>query len=120
MYRVTCKGCGASGLAENGHNLQAVVSCLCCTVTHDHQAAADACPGTTAAAAAGSLDAAHPDAGCGHPGPGTECKVLTPAGEDCPGGHCGPQADGCTVCRPLDVEYLGQVVLTPTVRGSAG
>jgi hypothetical protein len=27
--------------------------------------------------------------------------MVTPAGEDCPGGHCGTGVEGCTVCRPV-------------------
>lgn len=114
MYRVTCKGCGASALTDNGHMLQNAVSCRCCTQDHDHQESADSCPGINSAVALNDLSAAHPGADCGHPGPGTDCSVLTPKGQDCPGGHCGPQADGCTVCRPLEVDYLGGMPLSFT------
>jgi hypothetical protein len=109
MYRVTCKGCGASAITDNGQMLQNAVSCQCCTKNHDHQEAADSCTGSGAA----SLDQQHPGADCGHPrGDGTICTVLTPQGSDCPGGHCGPKVDGCTVCRPLDVDYLGTIPMS--------
>jgi hypothetical protein len=116
MYRVRCKGCGASGITDNGHQLQAAVSCRCCTQDHDHQQAADSCPGVRAAAeAGGDLSQQHAGADCGHPsGDGTSCTVLTPQGSDCPGGHCGPGVDGCTVCRPLDVDYLGSLPMSFT------
>jgi hypothetical protein len=107
MYRVTCKQCGASGITDNGHRLQAAVSCPCCPEAHDHDEAANACPEVGQ-----PLDARHGGAACPHPSEnGVGCSHLTPVGEPCPGGHCWPGVDGCTVCRPLTVEWLGLVPL---------
>lgn len=110
MYRVTCKQCGASGIAEDGNRLQQSVGCSCCTQPHDHDRAANLCPGAT-----GTNDHAHQHTGaaCLQPGGGTNCQVITGLGEDCPGGHCFPGVDGCTSCRPLDVTWLGEIRLQP-------
>lgn len=127
MYRVTCKQCGASGIAEDGNRLQQAVGCSCCTQVHDHDRAANSCPGVAnaheahqRAVASGhenpglhALSQQHPDADCGHPVGGQACNVLTPLGEDCPGGHCFPGVDGCTVCRPLSIDWIGIVPLGP-------
>lgn len=112
MYRVTCKQCGASGIAEDGNRLQQAVGCPCCTQAHDHDRAANACPG----AGQDDYTQQHPGADCAHPAGGIACAVVTPIGEDCPGGHCFPGVDGCTVCRPLHIEWLGEVRLTPDAR----
>jgi hypothetical protein len=60
-------------------------------VFHGHDAAAMACPG---------LGNNHEGAECPT---GAACVVVTPAGEDCPGGHCAKAVDGCTVCRPITI-----------------
>lgn len=99
MYRVTCKQCGASGITDNGHQLQNAVSCRCCTQDHDHDESANACP------EAGIEGVRHGGADCTLGD--RACIVLTPEAEECPGGHCGPGVDGCTVCRPLLVQWLG-------------
>ncbi len=114
MYRVTCKTCGASGIAEDGSRLQQAVGCSCCTQAHDHDQAANSCP------EAGTEGVRHGGADCTHPIGGTACNVLTPLGEDCPGGHCFPGVDGCTVCRPLTVDYLGTVQLGPSAEWLGG
>jgi hypothetical protein len=102
MYRVTCNGCGATGIAEDGNRLQQAVSCHCCTEPHDHQAAADNCPG----------------AGHGHEGlecpDGVACVAITEPGEPCPGGHCHMAHEDCHVCRSLTAEWLGIVPVAPT------
>jgi hypothetical protein len=99
VYRVTCKQCGASGIAEDGNRLQQAVSCTCCTQAHDHDGAANGCP------EAGAEGERHGGADCTLGD--RACVVLTPAAEECPGGHCGPGVDGCTVCRPVTAEFLG-------------
>ena len=112
MYRVTCKLCGASGIAEDGNRLQQAVGCACCTQPHDHDRASNACPG----AGADDHTQQHPGADCAHPAGGAACNVVTPYGEDCPGGHCFPGVDGCTTCRPVHAEWLGGQALTPDAR----
>lgn len=111
MYRVTCKQCGASGLAEDGNRLQQAVGCSCCVqpMPHNHDAAANACPG----AGKDDLTQQHPGAACAHPLGGTACNAVTEVGQDCPGGHCFPGVEGCTVCRPLTVEFVGVVGMAP-------
>lgn len=134
MYRVTCKQCGASGIAEDGNRLQQAVGCSCCTQRHDHDAASNACPGVAAFRQAHdqALQDGHPDpvthgktqqhpgADCAHPFGGTACNVITDLGDDCPGGHCFPGVDGCTCCRPLSVDFLGVVGLGPTAEQIGG
>lgn len=96
LARETCRQCGASALTENPDFTVSVVKCNCCPEDHDHNAAAAACPGA-------NLN--HADVPCNEDDPVHGCHV-TPAGEDCPGGHCGLRIDGCTVCRPVHIEIL--------------
>ena len=122
MLILTCDGCAAVGYADctcpegydphtAGHlpgcamgNLGAQVVCKpaagCCQDGHDHDAAANACPG------------GHPEGSCPAP---SSCKLWAnvrshhedPDGAglpaSCPGGHCGAGVPGCTVCRPITV-----------------
>jgi len=99
LYRVTCKQCGANTLITGG-DPDAALSCTCCQQKHHHGVAANACPG------AGFN---HLDAVCSHPDGGQACNAVTELGQDCPGGHCGTGVDGCTVCRPVDIEFIGQL-----------
>lgn len=109
MYRVTCKQCGASGITDNGTRLQNAVGCTCCSENHDHDEAANSCP-----EAGQPRGEQHPGAACPHPTEGgIGCNAVTPVGEDCPGGHCWPGVDGCTVCRPITADFLGNVSLGP-------
>lgn len=109
MYRVTCKQCGAIGTAMDGNNPQAAVSCDCCTQDHDHDVSANSCRGANK-----PHRKQHPGRACAHPMGGIGCNVITPIGVDCPGGHCFPGVKGCTVCRPLSIEFEGSVELGPS------
>lgn len=102
-WRVICKQCGANSIVETADNPQTAVGCNCCTQPHDHDAAANACPG------AGQQDHTqqHPGVPCAHPMGGAACNAVTEQGVDCPGGHCFPGVAGCTVCRPLTLEFVG-------------
>jgi hypothetical protein len=125
MYTVTCPASGLSVVVacacdQVGHdpaaagahhdrcqmsNLTANLTCPpsagCCAEDHDHEATANACPG------------AHDGQECPA---GTDCLVFTPAGEDCPGGHCHKDVDGCTVCHPVIITAgMGAAVLRPAV-----
>jgi hypothetical protein len=90
--RVLCPGCGSEAVVTDGSDPDGAfdahpdTDCRCCPEDHHHGMAAAAC------------SQEHGDAACGV---GADCIVHTPTGEDCPGGHCGPGVDGCTVCRPL-------------------
>jgi len=100
LYRVTCKKCGANTLITGG-DPDVALSCRCCPKDHHHGVAANACPGA---------DLNHPDVVCSHPDGGQACNVVTPLGSNCPGGHCGAGVDGCTVCRPVNIEWIGQTL----------
>jgi hypothetical protein len=97
---VQCPGCGQTAETDScadpdgAFDADPGTDCRCCPEDHHHGMAAAACP------------QAHEDAACGV---GPDCLVHTPAGEDCPGGHCGPGVDGCTVCRPLII-FAGAVL----------
>ncbi len=116
MWRVTCKQCGASVITPDGNS--DALACPCCPEPHSHEERANACPDAEL-----PVDQRHGMAACAHPSEdGTGCNHLTPNGtrlgppgppEPCPGGHCWPGMPGCTVCRPCDVEWLGQVLAAP-------
>jgi hypothetical protein len=88
-------------ISETGDT--STLNCRCCTADHDHDEAANACPG------AGFN---HTGVPCPHEDPARTCHV-TPAGEDCPGEHCHVTLEDCTVCRPVTLEYLGFVQMGP-------
>lgn len=90
--QVQCKTCLAVTAVPDGVLPGSLTWCSCCTQDHDHGIAAASCPGD------GGIG--HPGEPCSHPSP-RACTVVTPAGEDCPGGHCGAGVNGCTVCRPV-------------------
>jgi hypothetical protein len=124
LARVTCKQCGASALTENGHAMDAALSCGCCTKRHDHAKAANACPG--ARWNHKGTPCPHPDGECqhwesvrkaarahvraslpglpdfGHPRLATSYDHEAP----CPGEHCGLGVKDCTACRPVVVDIL--------------
>lgn len=109
--QVQCKQCLATASVPDGIDPHTMTWCSCCTQDHHHGQAAENCPGNNALG--------HPGAPCSHPNP-RACTVVSqpvplpdgsepppdiagvrPAGEDCPGGHCGAGVPGCTVCRPI-------------------
>jgi hypothetical protein len=100
LLRVECNQCHASAYTENGEAPDAALTCKCCPEPHDHAQAANECPG------AGIM---HEGIACPHPAPAA-CLVLTPEGEDCPGGHCGLGIPECTVCRPVTITVLALVM----------
>ncbi len=105
-FHLQCPGCGSSAYVDctcppgaaatmGAHGPQCAMADLdahlncrpgssCCLLDHHHGQAANACPG-----------------GHGECAVGDSCEVMTPAGEPCPGGHCGLGQPGCTVCRPM-------------------
>lgn len=93
-YLARCNQCGAVSESplESGRDPDASVACGCCPQAHDHAAAANACP------------RGHEGQPCPHPE--GKCTAV-PAGQACPGGHCGLGVAGCTVCRPVTVIALG-------------
>ncbi len=93
MLRVQCNQCGKSAYTDNVLDPDSALACDCCPQQHDHAAAANACIG------AGVSHAGTP---CPDSSPAA-CTVVTPEGEDCPGGHCGLGVDGCAVCRPVTI-----------------
>lgn len=114
MAQYQCKTCLAMTDLPPGADPHASTWCGCCTITgengapHHHGRAAESCPGNNGAG--------HPGEPCDHPNPKV-CVVVSrpvpaeaiapgtpgvrPAGEDCPGGHCGAGVEGCAVCRPI-------------------
>jgi hypothetical protein len=101
MQRVQCMSCLAMAEIPEGVDAGSVTWCGCCAQDHDHGQAAASCPGNGGAGHAG--------AACTRSNP-LACTVITPAGEDCPGGHCGLRVEGCAVCRPV-VHYGMPVAL---------
>ena len=101
MYRVTCNGCGASVITPDGNS--DALACQCCPEPHSHEEAANGCLGA-------GLN--HTDVPCAHPDPAS-CLVVTPPGEDCPGGHCHVSLADCTVCRPCTLEWVGAIQAGP-------
>jgi hypothetical protein len=90
--RVGCRQCGAVIDLPPLADPHATTWCGCCTRPHHHGRNAAACPGNNGTG--------HPGEPCPEMTP-SRCTVITPAGEDCPGGHCGAGVTGCTVCRPV-------------------
>ncbi|SRR6266566_3229097 len=99
LARVTCKQCGVSALVEHT-DFQSAVACTCCTTDHNHDEAANSCPG---------IESGHEGVPCAEVNAGEDgvnCIRLTPEGEPCPGNHCGAAIEDCTVCRPLTIDIL--------------
>lgn len=94
LIKVVCNQCGAKAYTENGDDPDGALVCACCPQDHNHGHAANACPGN------------HEGAAC--PASMT-CIVLTPEGEECPGGHCALGVPGCLVCRPATLYMVGVV-----------
>jgi hypothetical protein len=94
LIHIQCNQCGQWVTVLDGSNPGAALTCGCCTLDHNHDAAANACPGA---------GVNHEGAPC--PAPQT-CIALTPPDEDCPGGHCGLGVEGCTVCRPVTITIM--------------
>lgn len=99
MLRVQCNQCGTTAWTDNGDDPDSALSCGCCTQDHHHGQAANACPGA-------GLN--HSGAPCPHGDP-QACTMVTPAGEDCPGSHCGLGVPDCTVCRPVTITVFAEV-----------
>jgi hypothetical protein len=110
--------------------------CPCCPGDHDHDhdAAANDCPGAPCgrthpvpagrAACPNVHDGeASPHAAEPCPFPAGKCKPrisgtsnvagVTDAGP-CPGGHCGPGVKDCTVCRPMTITFFSGAPPAPT------
>jgi hypothetical protein len=126
-------------------NIGAAVTCIpgkgCCEQQHDHDAAANACPGNhgpcsdpaacplwvsvknhyTAMKAAfedeyGPLGSVNPeslpDQALGH-----AIHLLAVPPDECPGGHCMKGVDGCTVCRPVTIRATGTAAVLVAAGG---
>jgi hypothetical protein len=97
-------------------NLGALVTCVpgrgCCAEAHDHDAAANACPG-------GHGDCPVPEACAAWEGATADTRHTLydgPSAGACPGGHCHKDIEGCTVCRPLVITAMpGSAAITPAV-----
>jgi hypothetical protein len=100
MYRVECKQCGMSVFSPDGNT--DALSCPCCPENHSHEGNANDCPG------AGMNHVGVP---CPESDPVYGCSV-TPPGEECPGEHCGAGVDGCQVCRPCNVYFVGMATVS--------
>jgi hypothetical protein len=74
---------------EDGSKPDALITCPpdsdCCQLDHGHDQACKGGHGECSLA---------------------KCSVLTPEGEECPGGHCGIGVEGCTACRSLKVTLV--------------
>lgn len=132
---VTCPGCSTQAFLEcscppgfidavgqhhgdcSHANPDAALICApgsgCCPESHDHAAAANACPGNHADTACpeeagkcgvwrGAVADAH------HPlfEPGSHPLFSGSTVPDCPGGHCHKDIPDCGVCRPLVITVL--------------
>lgn len=123
--QIICQTCLTAADLPPGADPHAYTWCDCCTIRgddgkpHHHGRAAESCPGN------GGIG--HPGEPCPHRNPkvcimvsrpvpagdegltaavtgngvATAGGPVRPAGEDCPGGHCGVGVSGCTVCRPV-------------------
>ena len=100
MLRVQCNQCQASAYTDNVDNPDDALACACCPQDHSHGLSANECPGA---------GVNHGDASCPHPDP-QACTVVTPPGEDCPGGHCGLGVPDCRVCRPVTITVMALVL----------
>lgn len=110
MWRVTCKLCGTIGFTFDGLNPQTAINCDCCSQGHDHDAAANSCSG-----AGKPRMMQHISEPCTHPIGGRACDMVTPLGAPCPGGHCFPGVPDCTVCRPINIQFEGNLPLGPDI-----
>jgi hypothetical protein len=94
--RIQCAQCLAATDIPADADPHSVDFCGCCDGSQH--------PGMThgqyAASCTGDEGAGHPGEPCSHQDP-LACTRVSPPGEQCPGGHCGPGVAGCTVCRPL-------------------
>lgn len=87
-HMVECVQCHAVTVVFDSRHAHEALKCACCPVDHNHGDAANECARE------------HAGVPCSHPDP-LACTYLSPAGEQCPGGHCGLGVPGCTVCRPI-------------------
>jgi hypothetical protein len=122
LARVRCRVCNKTVLTENPTvGFVDITGCKCCPEDHDHVAVSNGCPGAGHTVDTTPLDdgtfrvtpvegAGHAGAPCPHEDPTFGCGV-TPAGIECPGGHCGYGVEGCTVCPAthlaIDILSLG-------------
>lgn len=144
---VTCPGCSTQAFLEcacpagfvdavGAHhgdcthaNIDANVICPpgadCCQESHDHAAAANACPGGhddepcpdephKCAVWKGAIaEAYHPDFV-----PGSHPLFSGTDIPPCPGGHCHKDIKACTVCRPLVITVLPGTQITMAGQGA--
>lgn len=106
MLVVQCVQCKQVGFALDHQNPDAAVDCGCCDgAAPGHAVLPDGRPDHRVLVC--------PTDHTGQPCPaGGDCGVLTPPGEDCPGGHHGLGVDDCKACRPVTVTLPpGQVVM---------
>jgi hypothetical protein len=99
MLHVVCKQCKAWTVTEDYASPNMALSCSCCTLDHDHAAAANACPGshppcTDTACVFHQLEEGHPLLG------------GVPAGHCWTGFDLAARPEGCTVCRPVSIETM--------------
>jgi hypothetical protein len=122
MLHVECQVCHTSAYvdpeAPGGMQALGVLACPpgsgCCDDDHDHDEAANACPG-------GHGPCPVPD-NClvwlGMQPHLPDSRVRDTSAGPCPGGHCGLGVPGCTVCRPLKITAMpGSVHAQRTVIG---
>jgi hypothetical protein len=108
-FQVTCKTCGAFVLVPGDTDFHRALVCDCCLLggrDHDHKASAQQCTGASDTPG----PQGHEGVSCPYPLSGRYCEAVTPSGEECPGGHCGPGIEGCTVCRPIAITGLPGLV----------
>jgi hypothetical protein len=106
MLHVECHGCRTSAYTENHADPDAELTCPpgsgCCEEDHHHGNAGAACPGGHGACPTPDRCPVwlgmqpHLEGG----------NVRDASAGPCPGGHCGPGVDGCTVCRPLKITVM--------------
>ena len=121
---VQCTNCGEFKLTDNHANPDSALTCRpgagCCAQVHDHDAtcAPDCAQIHDHAAAANACPGGHDAEPC--PFDPDNCPVFaggtgshgpTNVGH-CPGGHCGKDVKGCTVCRPVTITGLRGLIGT--------
>jgi len=118
MLLIECQNCRTSAFTEDPGITLGTLACPpgsgCCEQDHDHDAAANACPGGHGACP--SPDNCPVWLGMQPHLENSNARDLS-AGP-CKGGHCGLGVKNCSVCRPLKITVIpGSVSVQRSIGG---